>query len=85
MRTVLLIAVCYDAEVLTKGLLTARNGCLLLVSTLANNPNLVDRGAHFLCHILRMHADLSEFQPSSPHLQDNTAKILTGSCREEIF
>lgn len=79
MRTVLLIAVRYDAEVLTKGLLTARHGCLLLVTTLANNPNLVDRGAHSLCLILRMQADLSELQPNSPHLQDNTAKSLPGS------
>lgn len=69
----------FSAELLIKGLLTARYSRLLLVATLANNPNLVDRAAHCLCHILRMHADLSEVQPSSPHLQDHTAKSLTGS------
>lgn len=75
---ILLIAVRLDAEVLTKGLLTARNGCVLLVTTLANNPNLIESGAHFLCHILKTYANLAEFQPSSPHHPDNTAKSSTG-------
>ncbi|KAG0609634.1 hypothetical protein M758_7G002500 [Ceratodon purpureus] len=69
-------------EILIKGLLTARHSRLLLVTTLANNSNLVDRGAHFLCHILRMHTDISEVQPNSPHLQDHTAKNLTGLPRQ---
>ena len=76
----MLVSVRFGAEILIKGLLTARHSRLLLVTTLANNSNLVDRGAHFLCHILRMHTDISEVQPNSPHLQDHTAKNLTGLC-----
>lgn len=69
-------------EVWIKGLLTARYGRLLLVMTLANNPSCVDRGAHFLCHILRMHTDVSEAQPNSPRLQDHTGKSSTGLPRQ---
>lgn len=69
-------------ELLVKGLVTARNGCLLLVTTLANNPSLVDRGAHFLCHIFKMHADLSETQPNSPQHQDSTVKSISGLPRQ---
>lgn len=58
------------AELLIKGLLTARYGCLLLVITLANNPSLVDHGAHLLAQILKIYSDASEARPNSPHIQD---------------
>jgi len=72
-------------ELLIKGLLTARYGCLLLVITLANNPSLVDHGAHLLAQILKIYSDASEARPNSPHNQDissSATNTMTGLHRQ---
>ncbi|BBN08115.1 integrator complex subunit 2 [Marchantia polymorpha subsp. ruderalis] len=65
-------------EQLVKGLLTASNGCALLVTTFANNPAEAERGALALANILTRHRDGNDTQPGSPHASESTSGAKAG-------
>lgn len=69
-------------EHLIKGLVTARYGCLLLVTTLANNPSLVEQGALFLAQVLKTQGETSNARPNSPIIQDSGPAAATGPAKD---
>jgi integrator complex subunit 2 len=68
-------------EQLVKGLLTARYSYLLLATTLANNPSLVDQATLFLAQILKVQADFSDAGPNSSLLQESTLTPTTAAAK----
>ncbi len=68
-------------EQLVKGLLTARYSCLLLATTLANNPSLVDQATLFLAQFLKVEADFSDAGPNSSLLQESTLTPTTAAAK----
>jgi hypothetical protein len=68
-------------EQLVKGLLTARYSCLLLATTLANNPSLIDQAALFLAQFLKVQADFSDAGPNSSLLQESTLTPTTAAAK----